>query len=363
MVMGNSSYARTRIGGVLATALVVGACGWPDLIAGALSTPTSVDDASANVMIADGAAYVARSVRGIERIDLASGKRTLTAPPMPADRIDDLAVADGLLFALDATPPGHLLVYRLERNGSLRHVALTEVAVGPFSGVAAGGGHVIVSGGTSELSLRRYDAEGGLSEKPVTADFGRGQPDITLAASGHIALISTHVQGPRFGITVADITDQPLALHERGYVELPGAGFTDGGFRPANFPLQSVALGDVVLVAHGGGLSVLDAPAGQAPTLVGTTDIALRATAIAVDRERRLAYIAGASPRPDLLTLDLADPRAPRVIERHALPATGSPSAIALDATHLVVALQGSGVTILARKAPSSASPTLESVP
>lgn len=351
------------MGGVLATALVVGACGWPGLIAGALSTPPSVDDASTNVVIADGAAYVARSSRGIERIDLASGKRTLTAAPMPADRIDDIAVADGLLFALDATAPGHLLVYRINRDGTLDRIALAGVAVGPFSGVAAGAGHVIVSGGTSELSLRRYNAQGALGNATFTADFGRGQPDIALAAGGRVALISTHVQGPKFGITLADIVDRPLSLRASGYVELPGAGFTDGGFRPANFPLQSAALDDVVLVAHGGGLSVLAAPAGRAPTLLGTTHLALRATAIAIDINQRLAFIAGVSPQPQLLTLDLAEPRAPRIVERRVLPASGSPSAIALDATHLVIAMQGGGVYVQARSAPSSATPTLESVP
>jgi hypothetical protein len=352
-----------QVAGGLAAALALGACGWPGLIAGALSTPTSADGASTNVAIANGVAYVAGSARGLERIDLATGKRTLVAPPAPADRIDDVASADGMLFALDATPPGYLVVFRTADGGALQRVGTTPVPVGPFSGVAAGGGHVIVSGGTSELTLRRYDAKGALSEPPTTDDFGRGQPDVVLAEAGRVALISTHVQGPRFGLTVADITDAPLQLHERGYVELSGAGFTDGGFHPANFPLQAAALGRHVLVAHGGGLSVLDAPPGMPPTLVGTTDIALAATAIAVDADRRLAFVAGASPRPELLTLDLSNPSAPRIVGRLALPSSGSPSAIALDATHLVVALQGGGVHLQARPAPSPLPPTPETVP
>jgi hypothetical protein len=354
------AYERAGIGSTIAAALVLGGCGWPGLIAGAVATPTSLDASSTNVAIAEGAAYVARSARGIERIDLSSGKRSLTTPPAPADRIDDLATSDGLLFALDATPPGYLIVYRIDRNGGLKPVALTAVAVGPFSGIAAAGGHVVVSGGTSRLSLRRYGVDGMLVRSPVTADFGRGQPDVALVAGGKVALISTHVQGPRFGLTVADIGDRPLALRERGYVELPGAGFTAGGFHPANFPLQSAALGNFLLVAHGGGLSVLAAPAGSAPKFLGTTDISLQATAIAVDARLRLAFVAGAKPSPQLLTLDLADPRAPRVLERRALPATGSPSAIAFDATHLVVAMQDGGVHIQARPAPASVANNLE---
>ncbi|MGH8029562.1 MAG: hypothetical protein ACREO3_06485 [Arenimonas sp.] len=348
--------------GALAATLALGGCGWPGLVAGALTTPTSGDDASTNVAIAGGMAYVARSARGIERIDLASGKRSVIAPPAPADRIDDVAVADGLLFALDATPPGNLVVFKLEGNGDLRQVALAPAPVGPFSGVAAGGGHVIVSGGTSELTLRTYAVDGALSQ-PVADDFGRGQPDVVLTDGGRVTLISTHLSGPRFGLTVADITDAPLQLHERGYVELPGAGFTDGGFHPANFPLQVAALGDVALVAHGGGLSVVATPAGKPPMLLGTIALALHATAIAVDAERHLAFVVGASPRPELLTLDVADPRAPRIVERLALPSTGSPTAIALDATHLVVALQGGGVHHQARTAPLIPPPTPETVP
>ena len=361
--MAIDKFARAPLAVALGCALILGGCGWGSLIAGALNTPTSVAEASSNVAIANGVAYVAHSTQGIERIDLATGRRTLTAPPMPVDRIDDVAVADGLLFALDATPPGHLLVYRIGPGAELQRSALAEVAVGPFSGVAAGAGHVIVSGGTSALSLHRYGLDGSLSKASASADFGRGQPDIALADGGRIALISTHVQGPRFGMTVAEVQDQPLALHSLGYVELPGAGFTEGGFHPANFPLQAAALGEIVLVAHGGGLSVIDAPSGRAPVLLGTKDLGLHATAIAIDGDRHLAFIVGSAPRPQLLTLDLADPRTPQILERRALPPNASPSAIALDATHLVVALQGGGVHIQARSAPLSTLPNPERVP
>lgn len=359
--MRSSGRASVSIGVPVAVALGLGGCGWPGLIAGALATPTSGDDASTNVVIADGVAYVAHSTAGIERVDLATGARTASAPRKPADRIDDIAVADGLVFALDAAPPGYLVVYAIDA-GALRQLSATPVPVGPFSGIAAGGGHVIVSGGTSELTLRSYAADGSLGQ-PVLDDFGRGQPDVALASDGRVALISTHVQGPRFGVTVADIENAPLHLRSRGYVELPGSGFTPGGFHPANFPLQSVAHGDHVLVAHGGGLSVLESRPGKTPILVGTTELPLRATAIAVDGPRHLAFVAGADPQPQLLILDVSDPRAPRLVERRALPESSSPSAIALDATHLVVALQDGGVTIQARSAPLPPQSTPETFP
>jgi hypothetical protein len=362
--MARQRYVAWTAAGALALAGTVAAAGsgWLGLVAGALSTPTSADDASSNVALDDGVAFVARSARGLDIVALDRGTHRAVPPLAPADRIDDVAVADGLLFALDATAPGHLLVYRIAPGGGLVHVTTTPVPVGPFSGVAAGGGHVVVSGGTSALTLRRYAADGTLSA-PVEADYGRGQPDVALVPGGHVALVSTHVQGPRFGLTVVDIGDAPLALNARGYVEIPGAGFTAGGFHPANFPLQAAAFGTRVLVAHGGGLDVLDAPPGQAPVRIGSTPLALRATAIAVDAAARRAFVAGVGNGAQLLEIDLADARAPRILDRHRLPPAGSPSAIALDDRHLVVALQGGGVQFMARSAPSSLHPNATETP
>src|SRR5688572_12615231 len=98
--MGGGVRTVVQVAAGLAATLALGACGWPGLIAGAISTATSTDQASTNVAIADGVAYVAGSVQGIGRIDLVTGTRTFLAPPAPADRIDDVASADGLVFAL-----------------------------------------------------------------------------------------------------------------------------------------------------------------------------------------------------------------------------------------------------------------------
>jgi hypothetical protein len=344
------------LGGLAAAALLaVFGRGWPGLIAGAIATPTSAQDAATNVALHDGIAYAARSARGLEAIDATRGTRRTWRPVAPADRVDDVAIADGLLFALDATPPGYLTVYRLDGDGAV-HVLQppTPVPVGPFSGVAAAAGHVIVSGGTSSLTLRRYAAEGALSA-PALADFGRGQPDVALVDGGRLALVSTHVQGPRFGLTVADVVDAPLALRTRGYVELPGAGFTEGGFHPANFALQAAWLDNVALVAHGGGLSVVATPADATPRLLRTLALPVHATAIAVDATTHRLFVTGLAPAPTLLEFDVADARAPRLIGRRALPDSGTPSALALDATHLAIARQGGGVHLEARPSPSLA--------
>jgi hypothetical protein len=354
---GTCSSRNPRALAVVLLALSIGVLartGWIGLAAGALSTPTSGVDASTNVALAGGFAYVARSARGVDVVDLATRTHRRWSPVAPADRVDDLAIADGLLFALDATPPGHLGVFRIAADGALRPLsAPVPVPVGPFSGVAAAGGHVVVSGGTSSLTVRGYDAAGTLSAAIVTADFGRGQPDVATDPSGRALLVSTHVRGPAFGLTVADIEEAPLRLHARGYVALPGAGFTRGGFHPANFPLQAAWLGDVALVAHGAGLSVLATAPGVAPRVLSTLALPVPASALAVDPARRIAYVAGAGTPSLLLAIDVADPARPRLLSREALPAIGSPTAVALDATHLVVAMQGGGVHIEARSPPS----------
>jgi hypothetical protein len=331
-------------------ALALGGCNWATLAVGALTTPTSVADASTNVAVQDHYAYAARSAKGIEIIDLDDGRRRRLAPSQPGDHVDDIAVADGLLFALDATAPGYLTSYRIDAAGDLHRVgAPVAVPVGPFSGVSAAHGLVIVSGGTSQLTLRGYTPQGELDRVPATADFGRGQPDVVLSADGMRALISTHVQGPYFGLTVADVQSHPLAVRSRGYVAIDGAGFTGGGFKPANFPLQAVVADDYALVAHGAGLSVIAIAPDSAPRLLRTLSLPMAATAIAFDRLRRNAYVVGAKPTPVLVVVDLGRPGSPRVLDRHPLPSTGSPSAIALRPHQLVVAMQQGGTYIESR--------------
>lgn len=215
-------------------------------------------------------AYLAAGRDGIEIVDLGTGARVALIPPAaPADRIDDVAVADGLLFALDATRPGHLLVYRLAAAGvASPPAAVVAVPVGPFSGVSAAAGLVAVSGGTSQLTLRAYDREGRLSAQAATADYGRGQPDVVLRPDGRLAAVSTHVVGPEFAIVIVEIARRPLGLRALGQVELREAGFTRGGFKPARFPLVGAWRGDRLYVADGGGLAAIDVADPRRPRLL-----------------------------------------------------------------------------------------------
>lgn len=303
-------------------------------------------------------AYVAAGADGIQTINLADSKtRAAAAPVAPADRIDDLALADGLLFALDATPPGYLLVYSLAdpRRPRLLEKPL-PVEVGPFSGVSAAAGVVAVSGGTSRLSLRHYAADGRLGMQPVFADYGRGQPDIALRDDGRLAAISTHLYGPKFAVTVARIDPASLALTSLGQLELPGAGFTAGGFKPAHFPLVARWLGDRLYVAHGGGLDVVAASDHDTPRLLAHDDRAAPAMDLIVQGRQLFVLRAGAEPA--LLRYALDAPGRPQRLTVQRLPANAHPAALVVRDQQVFLIDQRNGWQPLATDALASSAAT-----
>lgn len=259
--------------------------------------PVAAAHAREQLVVAGNTGYVAGSQDGFEVHDLIDQRSTRVSPPNPADSIDDLALADGLLFALDAVPPGHLLVYSLADPLRPRLVdGPVAVDVGPFSGVSAAAGVVAVSGGTSRLSLRSYDREGHLGRQIAQADFGRGQPDIALRDDGRVAAISTHLYGPKFALTVVGIERSPLALQTIGQLALPEAGFTDGGFKPAHFPLVARWAGPRLYVAHGGGLDSVAADTDTAPRLFAHDARAAPAMDLALADGQLYVLRAGSAP-------------------------------------------------------------------
>jgi len=298
------------------------ALGW-----NAWNYPTATPSARTQAVVAGGHLYVADGAEGIEAVDLTTQKRQLVPPIAPADRIDDLASADGLLFALDATPPGHLTTYSLTHPDLPAPSGETvPVPVGPFSGVSAAAGLVAVSGGTSQLTLREYDRDGHFGKEVATADFGRGQPDIALTPDGRLAAISTHIYGPEFAITFVGIRRQPLGLEELGQIRLKEAGFTTGGFKPAHFPLVAAWRGDHVYVADGGGLAVIDASDPRQPRLLLRDRQPQPAMDAVVSGGELDVLRAGSQPAVFRYRLDTSN--LPTLTGRWNLPAGSRPAAI-----------------------------------
>lgn len=293
--------------------------------------PTAAPTQRTQAVLWNDRAYIAAGSDGIDVVLTGQSKAVARiAPAPPMDRIDDLAVADGWLFALDATPPGHLQVYSLTNPD--QPIALgtaVAVPVGPFSGVSAAAGRVAVSGGTSSLTLRHYDNAGHLESQATTADLGRGQPDLALRPDGRLAAVSTHRFGPDFGMSFLAL-DGP-APHLLGFVPLPAAGFTTGGYKPARFPLVPVWQTNRVYVAHGGGLAVIDAARPGIPGLVGIDPESRPAIDVAICDETLVVLRAGR--KPALLRYRLiSDTDMPRRVDIAALPDDSEPGALACSA-------------------------------
>jgi hypothetical protein len=324
-------------------------CAWLALAWGALTLPTTAPGEAANVAIAGDFAYATLGAGGIEIVRLAGGERRAMALP-PGASADDLAVADGLLFVLDARPPGGLSVYSLADPAApaLREPPVA-VEVGPFAGVSAAAGRVAVSGGTGLLSLRGYARDGRLGAEVATADLGRGQPDLRLSPDGQSAFVSTHVFGPRFELRVVRLGSDPLRIEPGGSLPLATFGFTPGGARPASFPVQSGALpGGLVLVAHAAGLGVVDAADPGAPRLLRVLDVGV--LPVAVDAQGGVAAVVGSSPEPRLVVLDLRDPARAEIAAARALPAGSLATGVAIGPSQVAVAAHARGVLVFARE-------------
>lgn len=333
----------------LAPLPLLGACAWIGLTWGALNYPTTQVGETANV-VSDGAwAYATRGAAGLEVLNLrgAPMRRYQELPP-GLDSADDLALADGLLFVLDAQPPGHLAVFSLADPARPRLLGTpAPVAVGPFSGVAAAGGRVVVSGGTSRLSVRTYDAAGTLGTAVALGDFGRGQPDVLLAPRGDTAFVSTHDLGPHFSVKVARLADPPATPRVDGSIALDTYGFTPGGAKPANFPIELALEGDVLYIASDDGLRVVDIAATAAPRELARLPLAV--SPVNVDVHDGIAAVVGSLPSPQLVFVDVREPTHPQVLQSFALPQGSRGTGVALTDSHAVIAAHGLGTLLFAR--------------
>jgi hypothetical protein len=321
---------------------------WLALAWGTLTFPTTGPGDAANVVVNGDFGYASLGASGIEILHLPDAERRRIALPA-LESIDDLAVADGFLFALDAEPPGALGVYSLADPWA---PALRErpvaVDVGPFSGVSAAAGRVAVSGGTGLLSLRSYRSDGALRPELATADLGRGQPDLRLSPDGQRAFVSVHRSGPHFALRIARLASGPLRVEPQGEVELETWGFTPGGARPASFPIQSALAGATLLVAHASGVAALDVTDPAAPRRLALIEVGVEP--VGIDASSGFAAVVGSVPEPRLVLLDLRDAGRARVVRSVALPEGSRPTGVAFAASKLLVASGRSGVLVFERR-------------
>lgn len=323
-----------------------------DDITSALTSTYSFPGAT-NVALSGSTAYIARgSSLGV--LDLKTGSAVSYTI-----RAHDVAVAGSTVYVLDAVAPGarpdfsnqggsgslNVLSFATPTSPSFAATAL-RVPVGPFSGIATGGGRFVVSGGTGLLTAGSLT--GATLTRSFTRDLGTGQPDVTLSDDGTRAYVATDFDGNTYGITVlnmatgATLDRISLVSGSSRVLSSPGSA------APANFAVQSAVVpGQSLLVAaHPDGLAAIDLtrldnnPA-TSPILRSISAAALGVIPVHVAATGTTAYVVGSSPSPQLVKVQLDTFR---VLGRTAL--SGTPRGLAVSATQLVVAT-GAAVEVL----------------
>jgi hypothetical protein len=305
---------------------------------------TTADGEPNNVVIGNGVAYASLGSAGIAVLVLATGDALPTIEP-PSGAVHDLAIDGTRLFVLDANT-GSLSV--LDVSDPAATTVVSEAVTLPqsrFGGVDAADGLVVVSGGTSELTVLAYDSVGRLSLPITQARISAGQPDVALRRSGGMAFVSTHfendIDGAEFGVTAIRIGLE--GAHEVDRLGLVEAGFTPGNASPANFAIEAAVTDGDLLIAHGGGLALIDAsdPGGA---LRRRSVLALDMHAVSVAAMGGFAYVVGSEPQPTLVIVDIARQQ---VVGSGAL--SGVPTGVAVDGDNVVVAAGPAGLLLLKR--------------
>ncbi len=327
-------------------ALSASSCDWISLTCNALTYRTTGTGEVGNIVALGRVAYVTRAEQGLEIIDLSTGEKIQRmAPPSGSESIDDLALADGFLFTLDARPPGSLTIFSMADPKAPQQVSgPVPVPVGPFSGVSASAGRVIVSGGTSDLTLRSYDRDGRLGEEVASIDLGRGQPDVLLAPGGQRAFVSTHFSGPHFGLMGLDMSSGSLTIAVNGRLDLETIGFTAGGAKPANFPIEAALHHDSLLIAYTKGLALVDPKELKILQLIKAKDLGVEP--VNVDASGQTVAVVGSAPRPMLVLLSIQSPGGISVQRSIPLPEGTYATGVAVTSDHVAVAGHEKGVLI-----------------
>lgn len=330
--------------GRTAGALVVAA-----LVAGCqLHSANNESGGAINLAVHGDFVVVARGTAGLDVVRAGTGELTFhVAPSGCSDSYDDVSASDGVVLAHDADDE-YLTSFLLSATGTLELAQSdVEVPAGPYSGVGSGGGVAIVSGGICGISLLSVDGAGALA--PLrTLELSRGQPDVAMLPLGRGALLSTHfsgdsdefVDGAEFGVTSIALPD----LSVRHRAGLSGAGFTDGGGRPASFPLRAAVAGELAYVAHGGGLDLFRVGTDLRMERVAHLDLPIAAVDVAVDGAR--AYVAGVPS--SVVVVDVSDPTVPQVERVLEVPGDrATPTAVLVTAGRVFVAANAAGLVTL----------------
>lgn len=301
------------------------------------------------VKVVDGYLMVAYGEGGLIISNEASGSVIAQIfPPQGMNSIDDFDVDGNLIFLLDSRGRDYLAIFTFDGISVSLESDPVPVQGGPFNGISASNGNLVVAGGTTFLSRYTYSSSGKL-EGPVTFGRDRGHPDVLLSSDGQAAFVSTDFVGGEsgFGVSSLFIGDELKIPFIASELIIPEAGFTTGVTSPVGFPIQTSTYNDHLLVAHGGGLTIIslteDYYFGNSQDL----NIGINANSIAVHSDT--AYIIGyQGDTPALVRVDLTDISNPTVISTEVLNTNGSiPTSISLSSSDIYIAAGASGIIVL----------------
>ncbi|MEO9870790.1 hypothetical protein [Ekhidna sp.] len=271
-------------------------------------------------------------------------------PPNGMNSIDDFDVDGDLIFVLDSRGRDFMAVFSFDGNNVSLVSDPVTVEGGPFNGISAVSGNLVVSGGTTFLNRFTYSEKGDV-QGPISFGRDRGHPDVLLSTNGQAAFISTDfgigLDIERFGVTslfIGDELDIPYVISELGIAE---SGLTEGLTSPVGFPIQSVIYNDNLLVAHGGGLTIIDLIEDYVFGSNNMIDIGINAISVDVDSD--IAYVIGYQETiPSLVRVDITDLSAPTIISTEALPTNGSiPTSVAVGTSNVYIAAGKAGLITL----------------
>jgi hypothetical protein len=302
-----------------------------------------------NLALAGDHLVVARGTAGIDLVRVDS--QALVAhldPAGDADSYDDVSAEGSLIVAHDADD-GLVASFRID-SGLVPVSRDLEVESGPYSGISMANGVAIVSGGTCGIARLSVGTGGELAVTGTLEAF-RGQPDVTMWPALPTALLSTHfsgdsdefVDGQEFGVTTL-ATDALAVVASAG---LAGAGFSDGGGRPASWPVRASMIGELAFVAHGGGLELFRVAADRSLERLHHLDLPFQAVDVFADEMAVTAFVVGVEPA-QIAVVELDADLVPALVRSIELGAA-APTAIAASADRIFVADSRAGLLVFER--------------
>lgn len=269
-------------------------------------------------------------------------------PPQGMNSIDDFDKDGNLIFVLDSRGRDYIAVYSFDGREVDLVTKPVSVQGGPFNGISAASGNLVVAGGTTFLNRFTYSSSGSI-QGPVTFGRDRGHPDVLLSSDGQAAFVSTDFVGGvnGFGVSSLYIGDKLQIPFIQSELRIFDAGFTAGVTKPVGFTIQTAVYNDNLIVAHGGGLTIINLLEGYVFGTNMNVDIGISAISIAIDSN--IAYITGyQGDSPALARVDMTDINNPGVLGIEILSTNGSiPTSIALGVTDIYIAAGDAGLIIL----------------